>query len=156
MKLGFNLWPAIRGTGVRVRHIANDWSTITIRLKLSWRTRNYVGTIFGGSMYGAVDPFLMIMYMHRLGPDYVVWDKGATIQFKRPAKTSLYCTFHVTDAELASVRATVDAEGELVRTYPVELVDADGVRHAVIDKVMYFATKDFYRAKLAARAKTTA
>jgi hypothetical protein len=36
----------------------------------SWRTRNYVGTIFGGSMYSAVDPIYMVMLTRRLGKDY--------------------------------------------------------------------------------------
>jgi hypothetical protein len=51
---GFNWFPAYRGTGARIDYIASDWREVRIRLPLSRRTRNYVGTIFGGSMYGAV------------------------------------------------------------------------------------------------------
>ncbi|HEY3270721.1 MAG TPA: DUF4442 domain-containing protein, partial [Geothrix sp.] len=64
----FNVWPCFRGTGARVAFIASDWSEVRIRLPLSWRTRNYVGTIFGGSLYAGVDPFYMLMLIHRLGP----------------------------------------------------------------------------------------
>ncbi|HBE81322.1 MAG TPA: DUF4442 domain-containing protein, partial [Blastocatellia bacterium] len=53
---GFNLFPAYRGTGGRVTYIADDWKEVRVKLPLNWRTRNYVGTIFGGSIYGAVDP----------------------------------------------------------------------------------------------------
>ena len=56
MRWGFNLFPAFRGTGARVTYIASDFHEARVRLPLSWRTRNYVGTIFGGSLYGAVDP----------------------------------------------------------------------------------------------------
>src|SRR2546422_8429965 len=56
------------------------------RLPLSWRTRNYVGTIFGGSMYGAVDPVYMVMLIKLLGPGYTVWDKAAAIRFRRPGR----------------------------------------------------------------------
>jgi len=59
---------------------------VRIRLPLIWRTRNYVGTIFGGSLYGAVDPIYMIMLIKALGPDYIVWDKAATIRFLRPGR----------------------------------------------------------------------
>jgi hypothetical protein len=149
---GFNLWPAIRGTGVRVTSIAPDWSQLQVRLKLSWRTRNYVGTIFGGSIYGAVDPFLMLMFMHRLGDGYVVWDRAATIRFRRPAKRTLFATFEVPDVLLATIRSEVDAVGELVRSFPVTLADADGVVHAHVDKELYFATREAYAAKLAARS----
>ncbi len=78
----FNFFPAYRGTGGRITYIAHDWREVRIKLPLSWRTRNYVGTTFGGSLYGAVDPIYMIMLIKVLGPDYVVWDKSATIQFK--------------------------------------------------------------------------
>lgn len=55
---GMNFWPCYRGTGGRLTFIASDWSEVRVKLGLSWRTRNYVGTIFGGSLYAAVDPFL--------------------------------------------------------------------------------------------------
>ena len=42
---GFNFFPAYRGTGARITYIAADWREVRIRLPLSWRTRNYVGTI---------------------------------------------------------------------------------------------------------------
>lgn len=53
----------------------------------SWRTRNYVGTIFGGSLYGALDP-IMIMLIKLLGPEYEVWDKAASIRFRRPGRST--------------------------------------------------------------------
>jgi hypothetical protein len=34
-------------------------------------------------MYSAVDPIYMVMLIRRLGKDYVVWDKAASIQFKK-------------------------------------------------------------------------
>ena len=96
----FNLWPCFRGTGARVTHIADDWSELRVRLPLSRRTRNYVGTIFGGSMYAAVDPFQMLMLIQRLGPEYVVWDKAATIRFRQPGRSTLTATFRVADVEV--------------------------------------------------------
>ncbi len=61
MRWGFNLFPAYRGTGGRITYIAADWREVRVTLPLNWRTGNYVGTIFGGSMYGAVDPLYMVM-----------------------------------------------------------------------------------------------
>jgi acyl-coenzyme A thioesterase PaaI-like protein len=81
-----NWFPAYRATGARITYIAADWREVRIRLPLSRRTRNYVGTIFGGSLYGALDPIYMIMLI-KAGPDYTVWDKAATIRFLRPPAT---------------------------------------------------------------------
>ena len=63
----FNFIPAYRGTGARVKYVSDDFREVRIELPLSWRTRNYVGTIFGGSLYGSVDPVYMIMPMKTLG-----------------------------------------------------------------------------------------
>ena len=71
-----NVAPVYAGTGGRVTFIAGDWREIRVEIPLSLRTRNYVGTIYGGSMYGAVDPIYMLMLMHRLGPEFIVWDKA--------------------------------------------------------------------------------
>lgn len=145
-RIAFNAWPCIRGSGVRVEHVADDWSEIRVRLPLSWRTRNYVGTIFGGSMYAAVDPFLMIMLLRRLGPEYVVWDKAASIRFRRPGSSTLRATFRIDDAEVERVRDVVEAAGGRADvTYEVELVDGDGLVHASIEKVLFVATKQTWR-----------
>ena len=64
----FNFFPAYRGAGARITYIAADWREVRIKLPLNWLTRNYVGTIYGGSMYGAVDPIYMIMLIRLLGP----------------------------------------------------------------------------------------
>jgi acyl-coenzyme A thioesterase PaaI-like protein len=136
-----NLFPAYRGTGGRVEYVAGDWKEVRVRLPLSWRTRNAVGTIFGGSLYGAVDPLYMLMLIRLLGSDYVVWDKAATIRFRRPGRTTLRAAIHVDDAELDRIRAAVAEHGKVDRVYRIELVDADGLVHAEVEKTVYVAAK---------------
>lgn len=133
----FNLFACYRGTGGRVKYIAPDWSEVRLEVPLSWRTRNYVGTIFGGSLYGAVDPIYMIMLIRRLGPDYVVWDKAATIQFKKPGRETLRAHFMVSDAELVAIRTALEIERSVDRTYSVDLVDSSGSVCATIEKMIY-------------------
>lgn len=142
VRAGFNLFPAYRGTGARIAYLASDWSEVRVRIPLSWRTRNYVGTIFGGSMYGAVDPVYMLMLIKRLGPDYIVWDREATIRFRRPGRSALHARFLISDDELTAIRAAVPASGDRTdRRYTVELTDADGEIHATVEKVLYIRRK---------------
>lgn len=141
-RLGFNWFPAYRATGGRITYIARDWREIRIRLPLNLRTRNYVGTIFGGSMYGAVDPIYMVMLIQVLGPGYVVWDKAASIRFRRPGRTTLYARFLLDDAELDAIRSTLDRHPSVDRTYVVELVDGEGVVHATVEKVIHVRRKN--------------
>jgi hypothetical protein len=137
MRWLFNIFPAYRGTGARVLYIASDYREIRVRLALTWRSRNVVGTIFGGSMYAAVDPMYMIMLMKCLGRDYVVWDKAASIRFRKPGRSTLFATFRLDDAELEAIRLATAAGDPVDRTYNVDLIDAGGVVHASVEKVIY-------------------
>lgn len=144
----FRLYPAYRGTGGRVTHIAPDWSEVRVAVPRNWRTRNYVGTIFGGSMYGAVDPIYMLMLIRRLGDEYVVWDKAAEIRFRKPGRDTLYATFELPDEEVAAVEAAVDRSDRnaVDRLYSVDLVDDEGTVHATVRKTIHVSTDETKRA----------
>ena len=137
----FNLWPCYWGTGAKVTYIANDWSEVRVHLPLSWRTRNYVGTIFGGSLYAAVDPFFMIMLMKNLGPGFLVWDKAASIRFRKPGRTGLTATFRLDESEFIEIRRLLLDQPKVDRTYLVQLLDAEGVVHAEVVKTIHVSLR---------------
>lgn len=137
----FNLFPAYRGSGGRVIYIAADWKEVRIKLPLNWRTRNYVGTIYGGSIYAAIDPIYMLMLMKILGPDYIVWDKAAKVRFRKPGRETLYAEFLLSDDEIAEIKRLAESERSIDRIYDLELRDKNGVVHAEIEKTLYIARK---------------
>jgi acyl-coenzyme A thioesterase PaaI-like protein len=141
MRWGFNLHPTYWSTGGRVTFIAGDWSEVRVRLPLSWRTRNYVGTYFGGSMYSAVDPFYMIMLIKRLGPGYTVWDKAATIRFHKPGRSTLQAKFVVTLQAVEEIRSALTEVPKLNRVFTVEICDRDGTVHAVVEKTLHISRR---------------
>ena len=132
----FNTFPAYRGSGGRVMFIRHDFMEVRVTLPLWWRTRNYVGTIFGGSIYASVDPFYMMMLIQCLGPGYVVWDKAASIRFRRPGRTTLYATFQFDESLLDGIREELRTVDKLDRHFTVELKDAAGEVHAIIEKTV--------------------
>lgn len=136
-----NLHPAIRGTGARIEHVEPDWNAMRIRLPLNWRTKNYVGTIFGGSLYSSVDPWHMILLMHSLGKGYLVWDKSAAVRFKKPGRSTLWADCRLPEGEIETVKRILQEEEKVDRTYRVDLVDRDGVVHAEVDKVVQVRRK---------------
>ncbi|MBV9772810.1 MAG: DUF4442 domain-containing protein [Gemmatimonadetes bacterium] len=142
MRHGFNLFPAYRGTGGRITYIAADYREIRVRIPLSWRTRNYVGTIFGGSMYGAVDPIYMVMLIRNLGPEYVVWDRSATIRFRRPGRSTLYARCVLSAEEIDAIRDELTRVRSVDRVYAIDLVDAEGKTHATVEKTLYVRRRE--------------
>ena len=142
----FNFFPAYRGSGARVLYIADDYREIRVKIPLSWRTRNYVGTIYGGSMYAGIDPIYMLMLIKNLGSNYIVWDKAAAIRFKRPGRETLFAGFRLTREELDEIKAVLETQKSLDRIYTVELADKNGKIHAIIEKTLYIAKKTKARA----------
>lgn len=138
---GFNFFPAYRGTGGRLIYLADDYHEIHVKIPLTWRTRNYVGTTFGGSMYGAVDPVYMIMLIKILGEDYIVWDKAATIRFKKPGRGTLYAKFRIEPEEIEAIKDELTRSNSTERIYRVSLVDKDGKVHAEVEKTLYVSQK---------------
>ena len=116
----FNFFPAYRGSGARVVYIADDYREMRVKIPLSWRTRNYVGTIYGGSMYAGIDPIYMLMLIKNLGKKYIVWDKAAKIRFKRPGKETLFAHFLLTGEETDEIKALLETQNSVDRIYHVE------------------------------------
>jgi len=142
MRWGFNLFPAFRRMGGRITYIASDWHEVRLKLPLSWRTLNGVGTMYGGSMYGAVDPVYMVMLIRILGPDYIVWDKAACIRFKKPGRDTLFAYFHLSQDEISAIKTALITEPSVERLYHIDLVDRHSVVHASIEKTMYIRKKE--------------
>lgn len=152
-KWGFNLSPMYRRTTARIIDISADIRFVRIKIPLSWRNKNYVGSIFGGSMFAAVDPIPMVQLIQILGRDYVIWDKSAQIFFKRPAREDLYAEFSYSAEEVAALRLAVEATGETEIERVTRLTGQDGQKaYCEVRKTVYVAAKRFYREKLAARA----
>lgn len=134
---GFNLFPAYRRSGARLTYIADDWREVRVRLPLNWKTRNYVGTLFGGSMFAAVDPIYMMMLIKIFGPGYHVWDKAGRIEFRRPGRSTLYARFVLPAQETEAVAELLQLQESVVRAYTVELTDRDGELHAVAERTLH-------------------
>jgi acyl-coenzyme A thioesterase PaaI-like protein len=136
------LWPPYLGAGVRVTSIAEDFRSIEVEMPLRFYNRNYVGTHFGGSLYAMCDPFFMVMLIENLGPDYIVWDKAATIRFKRPGKGTVKANFHITPEQIAEIRAQADTQPKVEPQFQVTVTDTDGAVVAEVDKLLYVRKKN--------------
>jgi acyl-coenzyme A thioesterase PaaI-like protein len=136
-----NFWGPFRGAGIRVREIAPDWRRVRVELRMRFSNRNYVGTHFGGSLFAMADPFYMLMMMHNLGRDYVVWDKAGSVRFLKPGRGTVTADFELTDAMLEDVRAKATPGVKYEPTYSVEVKDAAGTVIASVEKTLHIRRK---------------
>ena len=135
------LFHCYRRTGVKILHISDDFKRSEISLPLNYKTRGFFGSLFGGSMYGVVDPVLMVMLNKTLGAGYVVWDKAATVRFLKPGRTTLYAKFEVTDEQIMRIKDEVASNGKTEVEYQISMTDSSGVEHVSIDKTLHIRKK---------------
>ncbi len=146
-KYGFNWSPMYKRSTGKVIEVSEDLHIVKIKIPLSWKNKNYVGSIFGGSMLSATDPIYMIQLINILGNDYVVWDKAASIKYKRPGKETVFCEFIFTSEEILNIKNDVKRKGEIDIVKTPNIVTKDGVVIAKLNKTIYVASKAFYKVK---------
>ena len=147
VRMGFNLHPAFRSTGGRVVHVAPDLCHIRVRLPLTWKTKNIVGSLYGGSLFAITDGAHPAMLMAALGEDYIIWDKAASIRYRKPGYTTLYADVRVTPEEMAGIRGALAKQHEVDWTFQIDIKDAEDVVHTVVERTVYIAEKNYYRQK---------
>lgn len=137
-----NLYPPYVGAGVHVVHVADDLRTIQVELRLRWWNQNYVGTAFGGSLYSFVDPFFMLILFETFHQEAVVWDKAATIRFRRPGRGTVRATITVPPERIEAIRARLQTEARFEEHFTLPILAEDGTVVAEVDKVLHLARKD--------------
>ena len=143
IRMLINLWPPFLGAGIRVSRLSSDWTEIDVEMKLRWWNRNYVGTHYGGSLYSMADPFFMVMLIENLGKDYIVWDKSASIRFKKPGRGTVTASFRLAEAQLREIKQALNSpETEKIeRVFTVEVKDESGTVVAQIEKLLHIRRK---------------
>lgn len=130
-----NFYPPLLGAGIRARTV--DERTVEVKLKMTPLNRNIVGVHFGGSLYAMCDPWYMLILMRLLGSDYIVWDKAASIQFKRPGRGTMRARFHIPPERVEQIRLEADRNGKIEPTFSVNVMDEAGQVIASVEKLLY-------------------
>ncbi|WP_428742232.1 DUF4442 domain-containing protein [Tenacibaculum sp.] len=147
-KYGFNISPMYRRSTGRINYISEDLLEAQVKIPITYKNKNYVGSIFGGSLFSATDPVFMIQLMNILGNDYVVWDKEASIKFKRPVKQDAYVDFIFSEDEIKQIQEQVKDEQEIDLIKEIKITNKDeSVVFAEVSKTIYIADKTYYKNK---------
>lgn len=140
MERMINYYPPLFGAGIRSCYI--DERTIRVEMKMTVFNRNIVGVHFGGSLYAMCDPWFMLILMHLLGRDYIVWDKAASIQFLRPGRGKVSATFYIPPERVEEIRAAADQDKKIEPTFTVDVVDEQNQIIARVEKLLYVRKKN--------------
>jgi acyl-coenzyme A thioesterase PaaI-like protein len=136
-----NLWPPMLFAGIRCVQVSEDYRSARIRLKLHWFNRNWHGTHFGGSLFAMTDPWHVLLMSQRLGPDYLVWDQRASIEFVKPGRGSVWASVRIDDKEVERVRENTRQGEKFLPEYTIDVLDDAGEVIARVRKTLYVRLK---------------
>src|SRR5271163_5327204 len=142
MQIRLNIWPPFLGAGIRVRRLTSDWKEVDVEMKLRWWNANYVGTHYGGSLYSMADPFFMVMLIENLGNDYIVWDKAASIRFKKPGRGKMTASFRLSEEQIQEIRGALQSQPKIERVFTVAVKNESGDVVAEVENFLHIRKKD--------------
>jgi Domain of unknown function (DUF4442) len=76
-----------------------------------------------------------------LGRDYIVWDKAASIRYRKPGKGTVRAEFRLTDAQLDDIREKLKTLPKYEPVFSVEVKDEQGTVIAEVEKLLHVRTK---------------
>lgn len=144
LKWALSLYPPLLFQRIWVKKFHKGFRGVDVKISNSFLNRNYNGSIFGGTIYAATDPFYAILFdqlMQRKGYKCRVWLKSASIQYLKPGLTNLYFTLKITDEMIAEAEQALNEYGKFVKAYPMELYNKQGELCATVINEVYLRTK---------------
>jgi hypothetical protein len=72
----------------------------------------------------------------------VVWDKSATIRFRKPGRGTVRAEFRLTEEQIEEIRRALEKEEKIEREFGVEVKDSEGAVIAEVKKLLHFRKKD--------------
>ena len=134
-------WPPFLGAGIRVKKFNKDCTLITVQMNMHFWNKNHVGTHFGGSLYSMTDPFYMLMLLQALGRGYIVWDKSASIRYKKPARGKVTAQFQLTEEQMEHIKENLKEGPKTEAEFVVEIKDETGEIVAEVKKILHISRK---------------
>src|SRR5512139_496425 len=130
------IYPPFLGAGVRVRTLDRSPLAFESEMRLHWWNRNYLGTHFGGSLYSMTDPFFMLILIDALGRGFEVWDKAATVRFRRPGRGTVRARFEIPAARIDEIRREAEETGRSEPVFLARVENGAGETVAEVEKVV--------------------
>jgi len=140
LKWGLCLYPPLFFQRIWVRRFHPGFRGVDVKISKSLFNKNYNGSIFGGTIYAATDPFYALLFdqlLQRKGFKIRVWLKSASIQYLKPGRSALYFTIYVTDEMLNEAVQALNTTGKFIRAYPMEITDGNGELCATVMNEVY-------------------
>ncbi|GAA4147660.1 DUF4442 domain-containing protein [Sphingobacterium kyonggiense] len=147
LKWGLRLYPPFFFQRIWVKKILDNFLGAEVKINKSLLNINSNKTIFGGTIFSAIDPFYPILldqyFKHQGILRTVAWLKTAHIDYIKPGRHDLYVSFHLKEEVLLEALQTIKKEGKVVKTFQTQVFDKHGTLCAVAHNEIYIRDLEF-------------
>lgn len=130
-----------------VKKIHADFSQVDIKIFKSFLNINSNKTIFGGTMFSAVDPIhpiLLDQLFQKNGySKTVAWLKSAKISYLKPAKKNLNFSITLAATDIEEAFQSLAQQGRVIKTFEINIYDMDGTLCARSQNEVYIRNLAF-------------
>jgi len=116
-------YPPLFLGGIWVEYIDPDYKTLRVRISKTLINSNANGSIYGGSLYLATDPFYVVLfhqYFNQKGYTTKAWLKRAEIEYVTPAFGRVYFNFRIKEEDFQLAEDSLNRTGKYIRIHEVD------------------------------------
>lgn len=122
------LYPPLLFNAIFVETISKDFRYARIRIRKCFLNRNLHGTIFGGTMACAADPWHGLLFWQILARKKIpalVWVRAAQYDYFKAANSDLIIEIQIPEEDIQTAIFHLQNQGRFVKTYVVNQIDKE-------------------------------
>jgi len=146
LKWIMRFYPPLLFQRIWVERFHKGFRGVDVKVYKSIFNKNYNGTIFGGTIFAAADPFLPVLFDRILySPDrkLKIWSKSSRTNFLKPANSTLRFSILIDEYQVQEALEVLDAIGKYEKVFQVDIFNADGEVCASLHNEVYVRNLNF-------------
>jgi acyl-coenzyme A thioesterase PaaI-like protein len=135
-----NFYPPLLFNRVVIKRISKDYKEVDVVIKKSFLNKNLQGTIFGGTIFSAADPFYAMMYWQHFNLEGIkceAWLKSAEIEYLKPGSSNLFLYFRLTDQDIEEARIAMNEKGKFEKLHTLNISNIKGEQISRVKTLVY-------------------
>lgn len=146
LKWALRIYPPLLFQRIWVIKISKDYRSATVKVNKTLITRNYNGSVFGGTLFSAADPFYPALFHQLLtsrGFKVQLWLRSASIKYVKPAFKDVFFSAEISDDVLTETELTLNLKGRHKQPFQLEMHSREGKLCAIVHGEIYIRNLAF-------------
>jgi len=146
LKWLMRLYPPLLFQRIWVRGFDKGFRGVRVKIIKSIFNKNYNGSIFGGTIFAAADPFYPVLFDRVLNNGdrkLRIWSKSSKIDFLKPALSSVSFSIILTDTDIELAIQTLNTNGKYEHCFLIEIFDNNNEVCASLMNEVYIRDLNF-------------